>query len=463
MDEEDYCELLRTDFCAFLSHVLQTVNPGAVYRDNWHIALMGEYLEAARTGQLRRLIINIPPRSLKSVTVSVAWPAWLLGHDARSRIVCASYSGRLALKHSLDCRLAMQSPWYRAAFPHTLIASGENEKHKFVTTRRGFRLAASVGGTLTGEGGNFIVVDDPLNPAQALNETLRERANQWYDHTLASRLDDKREGVVVVVMQRLHANDLTRHLLDKGGWAQLALPAVALGREHHVFGAVKKIREEGELLHPAREDAALLARAKAELGSHAFAAQYQQEPLQAEGGLVQAAWIGRYAQPPARYERFVQSWDTGVKAGSANDPSVCLTFGEWQGKSYLLHVQSVRAEYPELKRLVYRLAAQAEADVVLIEDKASGQQLLQDARRETALPVIGVRPVHDKLTRFGAVTAMIEAGRLVLPQQASWLADFEAELFHFPRSAHDDQVDALSQYLDWLRCFGLRQLQIRRL
>lgn len=443
--------LLRTDFASFLGKSFAETCPGTAFLPNWHLSLIGEYLEAARRGEITRLILNLPPRSLKSVCVSVAWPAWLLGHDPAARILAASYSQALALKHSLDCRQVITSAWYARAFPQVRLAHDQNEKHKFMTTRRGYRFAASVGGTLTGEGGNFLILDDPLNPAQAASRSARENANRWFDHTFASRLDDKKKGVMVLIQQRLHAEDLTGHLLAKGGWEHVSLPAIETAARTYSFGKVQKTRQPDEPLHEGREDADLLARAKRELGAHAFAAQYQQSPLPAEGALIRAHWLARYAAAPPAPQRIVQSWDTAIKSGHKNDFSCCLTFAEAEGAAHLLEALAFRAEYPDLKRKVVSQAERFHPHAVLMEDAASGQQLLQDLKRETALPLIGLRSRADKFTRAAAASAMIEAGRLKLPHEAPWLAEFEAELLAFPAGAHDDQVDALSQYLSWWR------------
>lgn len=459
---EWFDSVLKTDLASFIGKSLATVNPGATYLPNWHIDVIAEHLQAAARGDITRLIINMPPRALKSVCVSVAWPAWLLGHDPRRRIIGASYAASLSIKHSLDCRLLLQTPWYRRLFPEVELVRDQNEKHKFMTTRRGFRMATSVGGSITGEGGNFLVIDDPLSPAQAMNAHMRDAANRWFEHTFASRLDDKNKGVIVLVMQRLHAEDLSGYLLEKGGWEHLSLPMVAEQPSVHDFGRVKKERAAGELLHAARENMQAVERAKLELGSHAFAAQYQQQPLPEEGGMLRPWWFGRFVQPPVS-SRHVQSWDTAIKSAAQHDASVCLTFLEHEKKSYLLDARVMRLEYPDLKHRFLALATQWKPEVILIEDRASGQQLLQDMRRESMFPLIARQPKHDKVTRFAAVSAMIEAGRVLLPQQATWLADFESEVFSFPGGAHDDQVDALTQYLDWLRSGSFERLSVRSL
>ena len=458
-------ELLKTHFPTFIRKSLSTTDPAAQFLPNWHIDLIAEDLEAAQRGEITRLIINMPPRALKSQCVSIAWPAWLLGHDPRARIIVASYSQSLALRHSIDTRAVMTSDWYQYIFPKTKLTHDQNEKHKFMTTKRGFRFATSVGGTLTGEGGHFLILDDPLNPAQAASRHMREHAARWYDHTLSTRLNDKKRGVIVLVMQRLHQDDLTAHLLEKGGFTHLCLPSVATSPEFIQFGRVTKHREIGDLLHPAREDEALIERAKRELGAAVFSAQYQQQPFSEENSAVKRVWFLRYDTAPGKEEstRVVQSWDTAIKAESHHDASVCLTFHELGNVSYLVDVCVVRYEYPELKKRMKSLAATFDPHAILIEDKASGQQLLQDLRRETSLPIVAVKTNKDKETRFHAITALIEAGRLSLPKNAPWLAAFEQEILEFPHGRHDDQVDALTQYLDSIRRICYARIRVRSL
>ncbi len=457
-----YDELVEYDFPTFIGKTLEIVDPSAEFLPNWHINLIAEYLEAARKSQITRLIINMPPRSLKSICVSVAWPAWILGHNPKSRIIAASYASSLSIKHSLDCRLVLSDSWYKRIFPEVKLARDQNQKHKFMTTKRGFRMASSVGASVIGEGGNFLIIDDPISPAQAMNKRWRGRVNSWFDNTFSTRLNNKKTGVIVLVMQRLHSDDLSGYLLEKGGWEHLCLPAVSTHPHSYNFGSVTKFREAGELLHSERENIFLIERTKIELGSAAFAAQYQQQPLPDEGGMVKRKWLSRYSSLPVIPEKIVQSWDTAIKSGQEHDASVCLTFVEFEGRSYLSDARVMRVEYPDLKRIFYSHSEEHKPNAILLEDKASGQQLLQDARRETHLPVLALHPKGDKITRFAAVCAMIEAGKLVLPQQSPWLADFEAELFAFPAGAHDDQVDALGQYLDWKRRQSWEKLGIRR-
>lgn len=459
-------EALQREFSCFFQQSFQTLNSGSQFEDNWHLDAISEYLRAVEQQQVKRLIINMPPRYLKSLAVSVAWPAWLLGQDPARRILVASYAQSLSLKHSLDSRDLLQAPWFRAVYPHAAIMDGQNEKHKFMTKAHGFRLAVSVGGAVTGEGGDILIVDDPLNPQQAESQPFRNLANRWFEHTFSSRLNDKRSGAMVVVMQRLHPDDLSGFLLRKGGWELLQLPAYAPeNRYFFVNDWVHRVCR-GAVLHPLRENEEILGRLKHEMGSYAFAAQYMQQPAAREGGLVKSAWLQRYdsalsfrkndareqgnvaAQPAFT---ILQTWDTAIKAGAANDPSVCLTLGVGDGNIYLLDILRERLEYPDLRRAMLAQAERWQPQAILIEDKASGQSLLQDVRQSTHLPVIACLPDADKLTRFVRVTPTIEAGRFYLPKHAAWLAEFESELLTFPESRHDDQIDALSQALNWLR------------
>jgi predicted phage terminase large subunit-like protein len=455
--------LLRTRLAAFTQKSFRTVDPGAAYKHNWHIDLIAEYLEACTRRQVKRLIINVPPRYLKSISVSVAWPAWLLGRNPSERILAASYSDRLSLKHSVDCRLVVRSDWYRRIFPGVHLTDDQDTKEKFVTTARGQRFATSVGGTATGDGGNFLIVDDPHNPKQALSPVQRQEALTWFDQTFCNRLDDKENGVIVLVMQRLHANDLAGHLLAKGGWEHLCLPAVAETRTIIDFGRVKLTREPGDILHPQREGQAAIDRQKVEMGSYAFAGQYQQRPAPAEGGLFKATWFQRYDKPQEKYMSVVQSWDTAIKASQIHDPSCCTTWGQKASGWDLLQVAVRRLEYPELKTFMLRQAEAWQPDAILIEDKASGQQLLQDLRRETTLPLIAIQPEADKITRASAISALVEAGKVYLPANAPWLTDYETEMLLFPNATHDDQVDSTSQFLNWSKNRAHAELRIRRL
>ena len=305
--------ILREDLYSFIQAIFPLVSPNSALMLNWHLEAMAYALMRVLRGEIRRLIISVPPRSLKSICASVAFPAFALGHNPRLRFICASYAENLAFAHSRSCRNVMRSPLYQRLFPNTKIASGHDNQMEFATTQGGYRLSASVGGTLTGRGGNFVIVDDPMKAQDTFSETVREDVKDWYAHALLSRLDNKAHDSIVLVMQRLHVDDLAGHLLQHGDWTCVNLPAIAeidhdiplgQGRYHH--------RKRGELLHPYREPLSVLDEAKREMGSMAFAAQYQQQPVMEDGNLIKWSWFRFYDQLPQRMtnDKIIVSWDT---------------------------------------------------------------------------------------------------------------------------------------------------------
>ncbi len=452
--QRTYLQALRTHYPSYLTKVFHTLNPGQSYINNWHLDAIAEYLSAMQEGTLQRLIINMPPRSLKSVSITVGWSAYLLGHQPETRIITASYASGISLKHAMDTRSIMASPWYRSAFPATQLMSGQNEKHKCVTTQHGFRLATSVGGTLTGEGGDIIILDDPISPSQAMSETWRNRANQWFDHTLSSRLNDKQTGRILVVMQRLHEDDLSGYLLRKGGWEHLCLPAQVATSVAFSYGNFQRTMQAGDVLQASREPDQVLKQIQQDVGSMAYAAQYMQQPFSQTGHMIQASWLipDDHLPWPTTFDTIVQSWDTAIKTGQHHDLSACVTIGVLEGYYYLLDCFTDRLAYPNLKRAILGLYDQYQPDIVLIEDKASGQSLLQDIRLDNgALPLKGIIPRQDKVSRVSRITPMLETGQLRFPAYASWWDKFYVELLGFPHGKHDDQVDALSQALLWLK------------
>jgi predicted phage terminase large subunit-like protein len=398
----------------------------------------------------------VPPRYLKSLLGSVAFPAWCLGRQPGKQILCVSYAQDLADKLARDCRRIMISDWYQGTFP-TRLSAQRQAVPEFDTTALGCRLATSVGGVLTGRGADLIIIDDPLKPEEALSQTQRRAANEWFDHTLYSRLNDKREGAIVLIMHRLHEDDLVGHVLGQEDWEIVRFPAIAEDDEafvvETVWGQRRFTRRPGEALHPEREPPEMLEQIRRTIGEYNFAGQYQQAPAPQGGGMVKATWFGNYApnERPDKFDRIVQSWDTANKATELSDFSVCTTWGIKGKDLYLLHVLRRRMEYPELKRAVCEQARAFGADVVLIEDKASGTQLIQELVRDGLHAVTRYQPQSDKIMRMHAQTATIENGFVHLPKEAGWLAEYVHEMTAFPRGQHDDQVDSTAQMLDWFK------------
>jgi len=456
LNNTEYQALLRQDFCAFIERSFRELNPHTNYLSNWHIEVLASALEACRRGETTRLVINVPPRSLKSHCASVAFPAWLLGHEPSAQIICASYAQDLANKLSLDCRSLMSSPFYKRLFP-TRLSRERQAVEEFVTAEKGFRLATSVGGVLTGRGAEYIILDDPLRPDEALSDARRKAVNDWFLHTLYSRLNDKRNGRIILVMQRLHEDDLAGYVQTMDSWKVVRLPAIAEEDEiHHIqtlHGTRCFRRRAGEALHPEREPLEVLKHLREAQGEYNFAGQYQQAPVPLGGGMVKAEWFKTYtdADRPAKFDLVFQSWDTANKPTELSDYSVCITFGIKDKHLYILNVYRKRLGYPDLKRAVREQAEAFDAKSIVIEDKASGTQLIQELVSEGVHGIQRYQTTMDKTMRMHAVTSTIENGFVHLPDRASWLAEYLHEMTTFPNGKYDDQVDSTSQALDWFR------------
>ena len=457
-------DILRKDFHAFIHRAFIELNTGTPFQDNWHIGAIADALERVRLGLCRRLIINLPPRSLKSHCASIAFPAWVLGQDPTRQIIAVSYAQDLADKHARDCRHLMLTQFYRDLFD-TRLSPDRQAASEFETTAQGYRLSTSVGGVLTGRGGNFLIVDDPLKPEDAVSDARRSGANNFYDTTLYSRQNDKQRDAIVLVMHRLHEDDLVGHVLPKEDWEVLSFPAIAEREQKFEwdtpYGRQSHTRKIGTALHPAREPLATLETIRASVGSYAFAGQYQQSPAPFGGGMVKPEWFQRYEphQLPEEFDYKLQSWDTANKPNELANFSVCTTWGVKKERVYLLHVLRRHLGYPELKRAVQAQADAFGPKIILIEDRASGTQLIQ----ELAASVPGItkyEPDGDKIMRMNAQTAVIENGSVHIPHAAHWLDEYLHELATFPKGKFSDQVDSTSQALAWMKSNRVNQGEV---
>ncbi len=445
--------LLRSEMRYFVWKCFKTILPGDRYEPNWHIDAVVYRLDQVQAGQIARLLITQPPRSLKSICVSVAYVAWLLGHDPTRRIIVVSYSNELAAELHRQFRMVVEAPWYRALFP--AMCPAKDTGTELVTTAGGSRYATSVGGTLTGRGADLIVIDDPLKAEDAMSESARKRVIDWFTGTLISRLNDKERGAIVVVMQRLHEDDLAGHLIEKGSWEHLNLPAIADEDNNIQIGPDKSFtRRQGDVLHANFESQASLDRTRAELGSLKFSAQYQQRPVPLGGNFIQRDWFRSYDQLPPHTpgDQIVQSWDVASTIGDTSHYSVCTTWRIMGADYYLIDVFRGRLSYPDLRRRVPALAEKYATTVILIERAGPGLTLLQDLREDQPPAMtypIGIKPVGSKKDRVAAQSAKIETGHVHLPSYADWLDCFLLELLAFPHGRYDDQVDSVTQFLKW--------------
>ena len=437
--------------------ILEPVKP---FLPNWHIDVMGEYLEGVTAGHIRRLVINMPPRYGKSQLVAVLWPAWEWAQRPSGRWLFASFSERLAHKHSQDRRRVLRDHWYQARWGHQVrLMQDQQEKAEFHNTRRGVMAAMSMGGAVTGRGGDRLVIDDPHSPEQAESDVLRQQALIRFSQHLTTRIDDKAHDAIVVVMQRLHVEDVTALCLELG-YEHLCLPAYEPAPRTVVFPrSGRRIeRQPDEPLWPAREGVAELAELKRALGGFAFAAQYLQTPVPRVGGVFLREWWGSYDEPPEDGQ-IVLSLDLSFKDSPGSDFVVGLVGMRVGAQVYLLARYKARASFTETLSAVRLILEQfPRTEAVLVELAANGEAVI-DALRNEVKGLIPVVPRGGKLARAAAAQPWVEAGQVLLPRPKTekgllrpehlWVDDFVTNCALFPKAAHDDDVDALTQMLVW--------------
>ncbi len=441
--------VLATNLTSFTEFAFGVVRPGIVFKPNWHFEAVTHKLSEVASGEVRRLIITLPPRNLKALCASVALPAWFLGRNPAERVVVVSYSDVLARTHANDFRLLVNHPIYQASFPAMRLE--RDTDREITTTKRGKRIATSIEGTLTGLGGNLIIIDDPIKLGDAMSESVRTRVIEWYRSTLLSRADDKKAARIVLVMQRVHQDDLAGYLQEQGGFEVLNLPAIAQRDETYYLGDGRIYdRQKGELLHPEHEPAHVLAELKREMGPIAFSAQYQQSPSPPGGAIIKRKWLTPYDDIGAQSgDRIIMSWDIALSEAETGDYSACVVLLQRKEVFYILEVVRGRFPFDTLKRKVIEVKRRYGSSTLLIEDCPISRGLIQSLR-EQSINVTPYKPDTDKQARVIAQTDLFAGGSVRFPRRAAWLEDFTAELLAFP-GRHDDQVDALTQGLAWGR------------
>lgn len=449
---------MREDFALFVQRVFSTVSPADELIWGEYLDAIAYFLTECINGNIKRAVITLPPRHMKSIFASVALPAYLLGLNPAEQIICASYAKELSYKLAADTRRVMEEDWYQKIFPAPALYLAQSTQNKIVTAENGFRYATTVGGSMTGIGANFIIIDDPHKADDAGSDLKLRNAFNWHSQTVLSRLNNKKKGVIILLQQRLHQADLAGHLIDQGGWHHLNLPAIAEKDEKILIAPNKYFhRLTGEALHPERESLEDLDKRKYEMGEYAFAAQYQQRPSPLGGGLVKTEWFKTYYQlkHPMHAEHIIQSWDTAVSASESADYSVCTTWYAIQGELFLVDIFREKIEFPKLCDIVMAQAKKYQATTVLIESAGVGQALYKQVHelvlKSSPWPfqLWPDRPDTDKASRLMKVAHIVNAGRVYLPNSAPWLEAFLDELVNFPNGLHDDQVDSLSLALKW--------------
>lgn len=447
-------ELRRNHLVSYVAKVFETVVPGEEFVANWHLDAIAWELEQLENRRARRLLVTMPPRHLKSIMISVAWVTWMLGRFPTRRFVCVSYSNDLAADHARMRKAVMQSDWYVELFPRAKLA-GQVPVMDLRTTAGGRCIATSVTGTLTGRGGECIVIDDPIKPIDALSPVMRENCINWYSNTLVTRLNRQETGQIVLVMQRIHEEDLAGHVLKEGTWRHLNLPAVAVEPDRVQIGPDRfYLRTVGAPLNPEHTSLEAFQILRAAMGSEMFDGQFQQQAIPTTGLLFKRGWMRFYGTAPKKEpgDLIVQAWDTASSENITADFSACVTALVRGTTVYVLDVFRGRLEFPRLLAKTIAMAERWQVDALLIEDAASGRELITSLRhsgsRHAKSPIARAATVHKEARAWGQ-TALVERGDLIIPHDAPWLSDFLHELLSFPRGKHDDRVDALVHLLGW--------------
>jgi len=478
----------KCSFHEFIKQAWPAIEGGISFVDSWHIQAIAEHLEACYRRDIKKLLINIPPRTSKSTIVSVMFPAWVWLHNAEEKFLYSSYAGSLSIEHSLKCRRLIESNWYQERFGNLYqLSKDQKAKGFFDNNKKGSRIATSVGASATGKGGNFLIVDDGNNVQDGESEVKRNAALEWLNSVWSTRLNDPKNDVQIIIQQRLHEEDMTGHVIDKdinNEWVKLILPM-----EYEKSRKAKTIilpstngkiwqdprKEEGELLCEQRFSLEEIKQYKHSLGSYGYAGQYQQRPAPEEGGIIQKSWFKwwKHNEPP-EIQYVVQSWDTALTANEMSAYSACTTWGVFLDHNYVEHLILLgmwrgRVEYPELREMAKRLYRDyrdngkehnprfkgRQPDLCLVEAKASGDPLIQDLAAG-GISAVAFNPSKygDKIQRVRLVTPLIEGGRVWLrargPKYDSLIPEadeFVEEVSTFPNNSSRDLVDTMTQAL----------------
>jgi predicted phage terminase large subunit-like protein len=451
-EEQVLTEKAERSLRVFTEQAWPVIEPQTPFVPNWHIDAICEHLEAVTRGQLHYLLILVPPRHTKSILVAVMWPAWEWIRQPGTRWLFSSYDGGLSVRDAVKCRRLFQSVWYRKRWGQTVKLTGDqNAKERYENTKGGYRIATSVGGSATGEGGDRIVCDDPANIKFAESDTVRQSIIDWWDTVMSTRANDPANSARVIIMQRCHAEDLAGHVIAQGGWEVLTLPAEFESR----FACTTSIgfrdprTEDEELLWPARFPRPEIDSLKLQLGAYAAAAQLQQRPAPRGGGIVKRTWWRFYRDLPPKFDEVIQSWDMAFKDLNSSSYVTGQVWGRVGANKYLIDQDRRKMRFTETLRAVRALSAKyPKARAKLVEDKANGPAVMDTLRGE--IPgLIAVEPAGSKVSRLEATSPDIEAGNVYLPDPAlnPWVEEYMSEFDFFPRGAFDDQVDGTTQAL----------------
>jgi len=444
--DRELCSRSLAEFARQSWHVLE---PGTPLKWGWALDAICEHLEAVTVGDIRRLLMNVPPGSMKSLLTSVIWPAWEWGPKGKpqTRILGTAHAQHIAIRDSLKCRRLITSRWYQERWP-VVLTGDQNAKSKFENDKTGFREAMAFTG-MTGARGDRVILDDPHSVDDANSDAKRQADIVTFREALPSRVNNE-NSAIVIIMQRLHEGDISASAIDLG-YDHLCIPMryeTGGSRRSTVIGWADPRTVDGDLMFPDRFPEAQVCELEKTLGSYATAGQLQQRPTPRGGGIIKSPWFRYYMAPPAIEWCNVYA-DTAQKTGQENDWSVFELWGRsTTGQAVLLDLARGKWEAPELLTTARafwnksRDAFGSKCRSMKVEDKVSGTGLIQTLRRE-GIPVIAVQRNKDKVSRGMDAAPFVESGNVILPETAAWLLDFLSESEAFPSGAHDDQLDPM--------------------
>lgn len=443
------CERSLGEFIRQSWHVLE---PSTPYTPGWHLDAIVEHLEAVTNGQIRNLLVNMPPRHMKSLAMSVFWPVWGWINKPEIRWLFSSYALSLSIRDSLKCRRLIESPWFQGRWAHKFaLTSDQNAKMRFENDKMGYRIATSVGGAATGEGGDVVGVDDPHNVQEKESEAVREATLIWWDETMSTRLNDQKTGAKVITMQRVHDRDLSGHVLEQGGYVHLCLPAEfePASKCTTTIGWEDPRTTEGELLWPDRVGEKELTELKRRLGPSGYAGQFQQRPVPAGGAMFRAEWLSVVDEAPP-LKQVARGWDkaaTEEAVGRDPDWTAGVKIGiDAIGDYYILDARRTRASAMGVETFVAVTASADGVDVAIRGEQEPGSSGKGEAERYVRDVLRGynakfIPSTGDKTLRAAPLSSAAEGGRVKLVR-GNWNDAFIDEAIAFPKGAHDDQIDA---------------------
>jgi len=434
----------------FLLKACRILNPYETIVQNWHINYICNRLqkEIERIGRgekrTKHIIINIPPRSLKSLMASVCLPAWAWINYPELKFISTSYSESLSLEHNVMTRRIVESEWYQKNF-NLKITTDQNTKHYFENIHSGYRMCSSTGGSITGKGANIIFIDDPTDPQRAFSEVERDKSIRYFAQTLSTRLNRPDIDMFFIIMQRLHENDLTGWLIANmpDAFEVISIPATSEG--NIIPSDLIRFYKDG-LFFPDRFSKEVVSNLRLSLGMYGYSGQMEQQPAPVEGGMIKKTYFKIIDSAPQQIN-WNYTIDGAYTENEKNDPTAILAYGMKDGNMYICNVESVWMEFPDLMKEVVRFTqwnGYSNRSRIFIEPKASGLPAVQILKRETMLNVIADKPpTTDKITRVNACLPFLESGRVILIRGA-WNDSFIHQCCTFPNATHDDEVDCLT-------------------